>query len=600
MQLIDDRLLLSASDLVAFVECDHLSALDLRVARGIEAIERSRDDSALLVARKGDEYERAYLERLQAEGTEVVVIPPADDGLGDLRDAVARTEEAMRAGADVIFQAALLHDEWRGYADFLERVSEPSPALGDHSYEVVDTKLARHAKPSFLVQLCLYCDLVARVQGRRPEQMHVVLGSGERRSFRVDEFFAFYRRLRRRYEERVAAGFPGTYPEPVPHCEVCRYADHCQARWTADDHLSLIAGIGRAQVVRLSESGIRTCAELAAAMPAARPRRIGRGAFERLREQARLQVHEHTTGEQVYELLAPQNGRGLARLPAPREGDLFFDMEGDPFYEGEGLEYLFGVTRVVNGAPGFRAFWARDRSEEREAFEGFIDLVIAALAEDPQIHVYHYAPYEPTALKRLMGRHGTREDEVDRLLREEVLVDLYAVTRQALRLSKPSYSIKDVEAFYMGPREEDVTEAGDSILRFEEWLETGDQSLLDAIEAYNEVDCLSLARELRGVALVRPRPRGPRTERAGADRRRRGTRPVEGGAGAVAAGGRAALHGARAQMRRRQAARAPPPRAHGPVVEGVRRGLCARRRAPKAGGNRGRLPGGLPLGDGGD
>jgi predicted RecB family nuclease len=502
VQLIDDRLLLSASDLVAFMECEHLSALDLRATRNIEIIEPSRDDAALLVTRKGDEHEQAYLERLRAEKVGVAVVPAVIGGLGDLDEAVERTIEAMRAGADVIYQGALRDGDWRGYADFLERVASPSPAFGDHSYEVLDTKLARTTRPRFVVQLCLYSELLERVQGRPPEWMHVASGSGERHSFRVDEFSAFYRRLRRRYEERLAAGFPDTYPQPVTHCELCGYSDHCETRWEADDHLSLVAGIGRAQVVRLTETGITTCAELAVATPSARPRRIGIGAFERMREQARLQVYERSTGEQVYELLAPEPERGFARLPTPRERDLFFDMEGDPFYEGEGLEYLFGVTRVEDGTPVFRAFWAHDRREEKEAFEAFIDFVMNALAADPELHVYHYGSYERTALKSLMGRHGTREEKVDTLLRGEVLVDLLTVTRQALRLSKPSYSIKQVEAFYMDARGEQVTDAGDSILRFEEWLQTGDGALLEAIEAYNQADCLSTVK-LHGWLLER-------------------------------------------------------------------------------------------------
>lgn len=491
MQITSDRLLLSASDLVAFMECEHLSALDLRVAHGIEAVEPSHDDAASLVARKGDEHERAYLERLRAEGVDVAVVPAVVDSLGDLDEAVERTIQAMRSGAEVIYQGALLDGGWRGYADFLERVPTPSPAFGDYSYEVMDTKLARTARPRFLVQLCLYSELLERVQGRPPEWMHVVSGSGERHSFRVDEFSAFYRRLRCRYEVRLAEEFGATYPQPVAHCELCGYSDHCEASWEADDHLSLVAGIGRAQVVRLTEAGIATCADLAVATPSGRPRRIGAGAFERMREQARLQVHERSTGEQVYELLVPEPERGFARLPELREGDLFFDMEGDPFYEGEGLEYLFGVTRIDDGTSVFRAFWAHDRREEKTAFEAFIDFVMDALTADPELHVYHYGSYERTALKSLMGRHGTREDEVDTLLRGEVLVDLLTVTRQALRLSKPSYSIKQVEAFYMDARDEQVTDAGDSILRFEEWLQTGEGSLLEAIEAYNQADCLS-------------------------------------------------------------------------------------------------------------
>lgn len=321
--------------------------------------------------------------------------------------------------------------------------------------------------------------------------MHVVLGSGEGQSFRVDEFFALYRRLRRRYEARLAEEFAGTYPDPVEHCELCRWSVHCDARREADDHLSLVARLGRAQTVRLSEAGITTVARLAGADPGERPPSLAPETFARLREQARLQVHERSTREQVYELVAPEEDRGFARLPEPRTGDLFFDIEGDPFFAGEGLEYLLGVTRVEGGEPVYRAFWAHDCREEKRAFETFVDFVIAALAEDPSIHVYHYAAYESTALKRLMGRHRTREAEVGRLLGDGVLVDLYAVTRQALRLSKPSYSLKQVEAFYMGARGEDVTDAGDSIVRFEQWLDRREQALLDAIETYNEVDCVS-------------------------------------------------------------------------------------------------------------
>jgi predicted RecB family nuclease len=492
MQLTaDHRLRLSASDLVAFLECDHLSALDLRVARGLEVIEAKRTDSAELVARKGDEHEQAFLGSLIEQRLDVVVVPSVFDSTTTLEEAVEATNAAMRDGAEVIYQGALADGDWRGFADFLGRVSLPSPAFGDYSYEVVDTKLAKRSKPSYVVQLCLYSDLLARVQGRLPERMHVELGSGARDTFRLDEFSAFYRRLRSRYGSRLAEGFDDTYPEPVAHCGLCRWSEHCVARWEADDHLSLVAGLGRAQAVRLGEVGITTCAQLAVAGVVDRPARIGRPTFDRLRHQAQLQSYERATGKQRYELLNPEDGRGFARLPEPQPGDLYFDMESDPFYEGEGLEYLFGVTRIENGEPVFRSFWARDRHEEKVAFEQFVDFVIAALAKDPEIHIYHYAAYEPSALKRLMSRHGTREDEIDRLLREKVLVDLYAVTIQSLRTSKPGYSIKQIEKFYMPDREEEVTDGGDSIVRFEEWLDTGDQALLDSIEAYNEADCLS-------------------------------------------------------------------------------------------------------------
>ena len=445
-----------------------------------------RAEASDLVAAKGDEYERAYLESLTADGREVVTI--AADGAVDLEEARERTVAAMRAGAEVIYQAALWHGPWFGYSDFLERVDRPSN-LGAWSYEVGDTKLARRVKPYFLLQLCFYTELVASVQGRPPERMHVVLGTQERASFLTSEFLAYHRKVQERYLAAVASA-NGTYPHFSEHCALCRWSDVCDKKRVEDDYLGLVADVRRDQIVRLNDRGIRTVAEFAHARDEAKPARMGWPTFERLRRQAGLQVRQRESGEHFYELLEPEEERGFARLPAPSPGDLFFDMEGDPFYE-EGLEYLFGVTWVEEGEPRYRAFWARDRAEEKRAFEEFMDFVAERRRADPDLHVYHYASYEATALKRLMGLHATREDELDDLLRNEVLVDLYQVVRQGLRISQPSYSIKKVEAFYMPEREAEVTDGEDSIIQFEKWLETRDQSLLDGIERYNADDCRS-------------------------------------------------------------------------------------------------------------
>jgi uncharacterized protein len=323
--------------------------------------------------------------------------------------------------------------------------------------------------------------------------MHVILGTGERRSLVLADFAAYYRRMKRHFVEGLGSGPGDTYPLPVPHCGLCRWSDVCDARREADDHLSLVARLGRPQAVKLETDGIRTVAELAAAGPGARPKGIGDQTFERLRQQARLQVDQRESGVPSYELLRPELDpdaarRGFALLPAPSDGDIFFDIEGDPFYE-DGLEYLWGVTYLENGESTFRAFWGRERAEEGKAFEAFIDFVVERRRRYPDLHVYHYAPYEPTAMKRMMGLHATREDEVDDLLREHVLVDLYRVVEQSLRISQPSYSIKKVEAFYMEAREESVTDGEDSILMFEQWLDSREQGLLDAIEEYNHVDC---------------------------------------------------------------------------------------------------------------
>jgi len=489
VQLLDDQLLLSATDLVNHLECAHLSHLDLEVVSGRASIEETREEAAQLVARKGDEHEAAYVESLRAAGREVVEIE-SEPGLDGLERGAERTREAMRGGAEIIYQAVLFDgDRWRGYADFLERVPKPS-ALGEWSYEVADTKLARRVKPYFLLQLCFYSELLAAEQGTEPNEVHVILGTHTRESFRLGDFVAYYRSVKRRFERALTAGANGTYPHPVEHCELCHWQGHCYAQREADDHLSLVANMRRSQTTRLNENGIEKVVELALATNDERPSRIGPQTFETLRHQAALQVEQRSTGEPSYELLKPEAERGFARLPPPSPGDLYFDMEGDPFFD-QGLEYLFGVTSIEDGEPRFRTFWATDRAHEKQAFELFIDFVLERLERFPDLHVYHYAPYEPTALKRLMGLHATREDELDHLLRNQILVDLYAVVRQGLRISQPSYSIKKLEAFYMDERETDVAEGGDSILAFEGFLDSGDRGLLEAIERYNDDDCRS-------------------------------------------------------------------------------------------------------------
>jgi uncharacterized protein len=188
-------------------------------------------------------------------------------------------------------------------------------------------------------------------------------------------------------------------------------------------------------------------------------------------------------------LLPPdaERRRGFHRLPRPDPGDVFFDMEGDPL-EDDGLEYLFGAWFRHDGGWTFRPFWAHIRAEERVAFERFVDFVVERRREHPGAHVYHYANYENAALKRLASLHASREVEVDELLRQGVLVDLYRVVREGLRVSEPSYSIKHVERFYRPAREGGVQTAGASIVAYERWRETREPQLLRDIEAYNRDD----------------------------------------------------------------------------------------------------------------
>jgi predicted RecB family nuclease len=526
VQLIDGQPVYSATDLVGYLECEHLTALERAVQAGLVDRPHLIDPELDVLRRRGEQHERRYLAELNTQGRSVVEIAldgSIEDRGEQLRAAAAETEQAMAAGADVIYQATFFDGAWRGHADFLLRVeSTDRPGRwGHYHYEVADTKLARHVKAGAVLQICTYVELLTAVQGIEPVEFHVVLGgsTGGLRTFRVADYMAYYRSARARFTaavgpSAVTPAYPPaeTYPEPVDHCEVCRWRLVCEQRWRDDDHLSFVAGISRRQRRSLVDRGVTTLEDLGELTVPMVPALEGTSAsaLARVQNQARIQLEGRRARDHRYELLLPPPGEpipadiGLAGLPEPSPGDLFFDIEGDPYAGDDGLEYLFGVMDL-DGT--WHPIWSTDehgafsQAGEKAAFEQVMDLFAARLWQYPDAHIFHFAPYEPTALKRLMGRHATREDAVDRLLRGRAMVDLHRVARQAIRASVESYSIKKLEPLYGFVRDVALRDATSSIVVFEEWLELSEGERpgadhLDRIERYNRDDVVS-TRHLR-------------------------------------------------------------------------------------------------------
>jgi uncharacterized protein len=482
----DGRLLLSPSDLNDYVECEHRTTLAREVALGERAKPHVADEGAKLLADKGTLHELGLLARMQEEGREVVEI--SMDERWDFDAAASRTVEAMRAGADVISQATFVDGQWRGRADFLLRMPGTS-RLGPWRYEALDAKLARAEKPTYVLQLCFYSDGIARIQDVRPEHMHVFLGAGDKRALRYDDFAAYYRRVRSRFESAVAAPV-ATEPYPVDHCTLCEFHGVCKDRWRADDSLVLVAGARRAQIARLREAGLPTLKALAQATPGRAVPQVAPHAFETLRDQAALQLTRRLSGSLDWHRIESDVRRGFELLPRPSSGDMIFDIEGDPFWEpAAGLHFLFGILLRDGESWEYRPMWAHDRAGERRMFEDFVDLVHARLAADPAMHVYHYGTYESAALKQLMGTYATREDAIDELLRRGVMVNLHTVVRQGLRAGVESYSLKEVEALVPYSRRAEVRNGIGAVLAYEQWMTHPDDALLNGIAAYNEDDC---------------------------------------------------------------------------------------------------------------
>lgn len=538
MFLLDDgTVVYSASDLAAAAECEFavLRALDAKLGR-IDAPPTPVDAMLDRAARLGDRHEERTLDALveqfgpwdPATGRGVVSIERPESGLHNDRTTLmakhGETLDALRAGADVVFQAGFFDGRFGGWADFLIRDRSADGVV----YAVYDTKLARHAKVTALLQLAAYADQLLAEGIATSPQVHLILGDGTRTDHRLSDLLPVYRERRRRLQTLLDQRADATAAVPWGEVTVraCGRCPTCVPEVEARRDVILVAGVRSTQRARLNVAGIRTMDDLATSDGPVEG--IGEAALTRLRAQARLQVQQeppgsppHADAPVAFELFAPEV---VGALPPPDQGDLFFDFEGDPLWAENGspdwgLEYLFGV--VENPAAGsdepppFRAFWAHDRAQEKQALIDFLAYLTARRRQHPGLHVYHYAPYEKTALLRLAARHGVGEDTVDELLRDGVLVDLYATVRASLRTGQRSYSIKKLEPLYMDEgRAGEVTTAGDSIVEYADACvlrDSGDlvgwQERLDAIGQYNAYDCLSTLR-LRDWLLARAAEQG--------------------------------------------------------------------------------------------
>ena len=494
--------MLSATDIVNFLACRHLGVLEHSATAGQLKKPFFRDPSQELLRDLGLRHEQNYLHQLESDkGLNVVRIPEALSWA----EAVAETTTALHSGADVIYQGTLADGTWGGRSDFLIKVEKPGQ-LGSWSYEVVETKLARSARANALLQLCFYSEVLSKIQGVVPERMHVVLGDSKMESFAVARYIAYFRKIRNDLL-RLGPAPTDTYPEPAALCKVCTWFPVCDEQRHRDDHLSLVAGITRNQRKQLVARNIQTLEALGTLKLPVVPKfeRIGEAALVRIHGQALLQRNGRNEGKVLYEILEPiEEEKGFAALPAPSPGDVFLDFEGDEYAFETGVEYLLGTLTMTDdpgGDSGYEPQWSFEPSAEKQAFAGFIAKMLDRWSRFPDFHIYHYAPYEQTAIKRLAGRHGVCVDAVDRLLRAGIFVDLYRVARQALRASVESYSIKKLEPLYGFERVVPLREARLALDALASIFALGSgreatAELLKTVESYNKEDCLS-ARCLR-------------------------------------------------------------------------------------------------------
>jgi uncharacterized protein len=500
--------MLSPSTISAWLDCDFY----LTVKLGAHTAERNHPNAfAELLMAKGLAHEEACLAEFEARGLSIFRTP-AQNGVETFAQWVSRVGNPMLDGWDVIYQFPMVHDGLRGIADFLVRV--PEPVEGYAIYEPYDAKLARlEAKPAHVLQLCFYADAIKALTGSAPYKMHLWLGSGDVEPLEVDQFGAYWRRLRRRLATvLVNPRIDEVRPEKCSHCEFCEYSQQCQDIWRAADSLEFVAGIRRTEKDAFENADIATLVELSEVnshtplVPAARQ--------DRLRRQAELQVASRAAPDDPpsFRPVTPGEdpvwGHGYANLPEADPADIYFDLEGHPFWTpSAGLFFLFGLWYQVNGEWIYEARWAHELDAQDAKAADLVEFFDRRRQQHPDFHVYHYNHTERSALASMtLGRPS--EALFTHLRDTGLFVDLMKVATNSFQVGVESYGLKSLEALADYQRQGDIEGGAGAVVDYDQYMTSGNPELLAAIARYNEDD-VRATRALHGWLLDH---RPPETE----------------------------------------------------------------------------------------
>jgi uncharacterized protein len=501
--------LLTPSKITAWLECAHFLSLRNQVDAGTLTVTPNPMGSlADLLVEKGSTHERNCLRDLEERGRSVYQVPGRNSD-ESFEEWVTRIGNPMEANHDVIYQMPFVHEGIRGIADFLVRVDEK--ADGFARYEPVDAKLTRsEGKPGHVLQLCFYADAIQALTGEVPRDMHLWLGSGAQESLIVEQFRPYWCRLRRQLvvllEQEVSFT---TKPEPCDHCDYCEFKGRCENEWRSEDSLVYVANIRTPEREALEQVEIRTVVDLAGrreAVPSLHDENL-----RRLVRQATLQIESRSRPESppAHQLVEPGEdpvyGHGFSLMPAPDDGDIFFDFEGHPFWTPQDdLFFLSGLyLKNDDGAWHYDARWAHDLDQQATMIKELVEFFSTRRTQHPNMHVYHYNHTERSSLERLT--RGTQtENLLSSLVESGLFVDLFVVARNAVVVGTESYGLKYLERLAGFERSGEIEQGAGAVVEYEEYMKNGRQEVLDEIARYNEDDVVATMQLRNWLVAARP------------------------------------------------------------------------------------------------
>jgi len=475
----------------SYLNCKYKIFNELNEERlGIKRKEISKSDLRLFD--KGNQFEEDYFKELKQQYSKVIDIKNPKDSK-DVR--AKKTIDCMKNGYEVI-RGGYFYDEnnkWNGESDFLIINKNVKSKLGNYSYEVSDTKNTTRVKTEHIFQITIYEDLIKKIQGISNKNFYVVLKGMKKEPVQLDKVIEFVSMHKKKYEHFVENEVNNAKPEKCSHCARCEWQNVCKNIWKDKDSLDLMSDMRKDTRKAFQKIGIDTVQKLSKQDENKEFKDVTLETSKKFIIFAKLRTKEEKSKKPEFITVKDQPNlmKGLRLLPKPSKSDLYFDIESvkDHVVEG-GLQYLFGIYYEENGKKKYKPFWSHNHEDEKNNLIKLFNFFDAHLKKYPDSFIYHYAPYELTALNNLTSKYGEKSDDFVIYKNLQKFVDLYAITKQSI-LASDGYSIKDLEKYYNLKRTSEVKDGEESENFYIDWLETNNQKYLDQIEKYNEEDVLS-------------------------------------------------------------------------------------------------------------
>ena len=499
----DHDRLKTASRLKNWIACNYTTVNEIN-NKGLKKKDHSTTET--IRKKRGDEFEAKIYKKLIKQFPKHIQIKKDEDRF-------EKTKEAIKKGYDLIHKAHFKHKGWVGEIDFLIIDKNKKTKNGKCRYEVYDTKLSSVPQTDHITQISLYSEWIATQQDNElPDFMYLILGIKNKEKkitkLKIDEevkqyktlnYQLYFQKNNTNYIKFLESDKKDIEPNRCSFCAMCEWSDVCDKIWIEKDHLNQIAKIRKDQIVKIKKHGVKTLSDFAKLKKAEKIKDLNSIILNKHLSQAELLIKFKETKIPQYKILPLEDERGFNKIPKSSPHDLFFDIEGldkilnseESEQDKQALEYLFGIYDHDNKKEPYKYFWAHNQDEEKEKFVELLEFIDKHLKKYPEAHIYHYNHYEKTALTKLMSKHDTHLEQVNDLLRYGKLVDLHAVVNQGIQVSEREYSLKNLEKFYGYKRKGEIKKANDSTDKYLDWIETGEERLLDEIKLYNREDCES-------------------------------------------------------------------------------------------------------------